>query len=95
MYDLSLDRPEEMGCENTTLIRGDITDTTAVERSIPDGADAVFHPAGDTSHWRGGDTRQTIICGSDKAIKEPGYTPIPLVDMLADCHRWMIENEML
>jgi len=61
VYDLSLDRLEEMGPENTTLIRGDITDSNAVERSMPEGVDAVFHLAGDTSHWKGGDDRQTRI----------------------------------
>ena len=61
VYDLSLNRLEEMGYENTTLIRGDITDSSAVERSLPKGVDCVFHLAGDTSHWKSGDDRQTKI----------------------------------
>ena len=36
-----------------------------------------------------------LICRSDKAIKDLGYTPVPLVDMLTDCHHWMVENDIL
>jgi len=61
VYDLSLDRLEGMGCKDTTFIRGDITDPAAVEQSMSTGVDAVFHLAGDTSHWKGGDDRQTRI----------------------------------
>lgn len=38
---------------------GDITDADACARAMPEGVDAVFHVAGNTSHWRLGDAQQT------------------------------------
>ena len=42
-----------------TLVVGDITDPESLARAIPEGCDGVFHVAGNTSFWRGGDARQT------------------------------------
>jgi len=42
-----------------TLAEGDITDPESLARAIPDGCDGVFHVAGNTSFWRGGNARQT------------------------------------
>jgi nucleoside-diphosphate-sugar epimerase len=41
------------------LVEGDITDTASCERAMPEDVDTVFHLAGDTSHWKLGDARQT------------------------------------
>ena len=41
------------------LVVGDITNPTSYERAMPEDVDAVFHVAGNTGHWRLGDTRQT------------------------------------
>lgn len=43
-----------------TLAEGSITDRASLERAIPEGCDAVFHVAGNTSLWRGGDAQQTL-----------------------------------
>jgi dihydroflavonol-4-reductase len=37
----------------------------------------------------------TLICRSDKAIRELGYRPVPLRVMLEDCCRWMKEEGLL
>lgn len=34
-------------------------------------------------------------CRSDKAIRELGYRPAPLREMLEDCHRWLTEEGLL
>lgn len=34
-------------------------------------------------------------CSSERAIRELGYEPLPLEQMLADCHRWMADNGLL
>ncbi len=49
---------EERG---VSLVRGDITDRASCERALPSGVDAVFHLAGNTSHWKLGDERQTKV----------------------------------
>ncbi len=41
------------------LARGSITDPGSLLAAIPEGCDAVFHVAGNTSLWRGGDELQT------------------------------------
>ncbi len=44
-----------------SLVQGDITDPASCERAVPAGVDAIFHLAGDTSHWKPGDGRQTKV----------------------------------
>ncbi len=44
-----------------TLAEGDILDPESLETAMPDGLDAVFHVAGDTSLWSGHDAKQTRI----------------------------------
>jgi dihydroflavonol-4-reductase len=41
------------------LVVGAITDSDSLLRAIPQGTDTVFHVAGNTSMWRGGDAEQT------------------------------------
>jgi nucleoside-diphosphate-sugar epimerase len=36
-----------------------------------------------------------LVCSSQKAERELGYRSVPLGTMLADCHRWMVEAELL
>jgi len=43
------------------LITGDITDPDCCKKSIPDSIDAVFHVAGNTSHWKHGNELQTLV----------------------------------
>ena len=47
--------------QGISLVTGDITDPAACDRALPAGVDAVFHLAGDTSHWKLGDARQTRV----------------------------------
>jgi len=42
-------------------LQGDIADPAAMEQALPERVDAVFHVAGDTTHWRLGDARQTRV----------------------------------
>lgn len=42
-----------------TLAQGSITDPESLARAMPEGTDAVFHIAGNTSLWSGGDAEQT------------------------------------
>ena len=41
------------------LAVGEITDADSLLRTLPQGTDTVFHVAGNTSMWRGGDAQQT------------------------------------
>lgn len=43
-----------------TLAVGDITDRASLVRAVPEGCDGIFHVAGNTNFWRGGDARQTL-----------------------------------
>ncbi len=43
------------------LVAGSITDPKSIERAMPPSCDAVFHVAGDTSLWSGGDAQQTRV----------------------------------
>ena len=47
--------------QGVSLVKGDITDLASCQRALPAGVDAVFHLAGDTSHWKLGDARQTKV----------------------------------
>jgi len=51
----------QMEKRGVSLVKGDITDPASCERSLPARVDAVFHLAGDTSHWKPGDARQTKV----------------------------------
>ncbi|MBI5066800.1 MAG: NAD-dependent epimerase/dehydratase family protein [Deltaproteobacteria bacterium] len=51
-----LSRLRALGVE---LLPGDLHDQASLERAMPDGADAVFHVAGNTSVWSGNDAVQT------------------------------------
>lgn len=42
-------------------VAGDVTDAASVRRAMPQGVDAVFHVAGDTSLWSGRDAVQTRV----------------------------------
>jgi dihydroflavonol-4-reductase len=42
------------------LAPGSITDAKSLVRAMPEGCDAVFHVAGNTSLWSGGDAQQTL-----------------------------------
>jgi nucleoside-diphosphate-sugar epimerase len=43
------------------LVDGTITDLKSMRRAMPPSCDAVFHVAGDTSLWSGGDDEQTLV----------------------------------
>ena len=36
-----------------------------------------------------------IYCRNARAVAELGYEPLPLVDLLTDCHRWLVETGRL
>jgi nucleoside-diphosphate-sugar epimerase len=42
-------------------VEGDVTDIAACRSALPEGVDAVFHLAADTSHWSRGDARQSRV----------------------------------
>jgi dihydroflavonol-4-reductase len=42
------------------LVEGSITNAKSIERAMPPSCDAVFHIAGNTSLWSGGDAQQTL-----------------------------------
>lgn len=42
------------------LALGSITDPASLDRAMPQGCDAVFHVAGNTSLWSGGNAQQTL-----------------------------------
>lgn len=44
-----------------TQVEGDVLDRVSLERTMPDGVDAVFHVAADTSMWSQLNTRQNRI----------------------------------
>src|SRR5260370_19143789 len=41
------------------LVEGSVEDAASLERALPEGADAVFHAAGDVSFWSRHNARQT------------------------------------
>jgi len=49
---------EDVGVQ---LVIGDITDPVSCENALPEHTDAVFHVAGNTSHWKLGDQLQTKV----------------------------------
>lgn len=49
---------EKLGVQ---CVDGDITDPASCEKLISENTDAVFHVAGNTSHWKSGDALQTKV----------------------------------
>ncbi len=60
-FDISPIPGSFVGREKVVQIQGDITDLSSCEQAMPEKVDVVFHLAGDTSHWKQGDERQTRI----------------------------------
>ncbi len=61
VFDLSPSKAEIFKHRKIHLIEGDITDRQACDLAMPESVDAVFHLAGNTSHWKYGDDLQTRI----------------------------------
>jgi nucleoside-diphosphate-sugar epimerase len=61
VFDRTASKAEHLERLRTRLVEGDITDSDACERAMPENVDAVFHVAGDTSHWKLADARQTKV----------------------------------
>ena len=49
---------EKLGVQ---CVAGDITDSASCEQLIPENTNAVFHVAGNVSHWKLGDALQTLV----------------------------------
>lgn len=52
---------EWLGQSGAELVVGDITDADGIREAMPEAPDVVFHVAGDTSFWRGGNAQQHRI----------------------------------
>lgn len=50
-----------LGRRDVTLAEGDVTDDVSVRRAMPEGADAVFHLAGDLNLWSRNNARQDRV----------------------------------
>jgi dihydroflavonol-4-reductase len=50
------------------LVAGSVTDAPSIGRAMPPGCDAVFHLAGNTSLWSGGNAEQTQVNVAGTAI---------------------------
>jgi nucleoside-diphosphate-sugar epimerase len=61
VFDTAVADASHLQKRGVSLVTGDITDPASCERALPAGVDAVFHLAGDTSHWKLGDARQTKV----------------------------------
>ena len=61
LFDLNLTKAKTFNRDKVDLIEGDITDSKACNLAMPENIDAVFHLAGNTSHWKYGDDLQTKI----------------------------------
>jgi nucleoside-diphosphate-sugar epimerase len=59
VFDTSAPDAAQMEKGSVSFVKGDITDPDSCQRALPVGVDAVFHLAGDTSHWKLADDRQT------------------------------------
>jgi len=60
-FDLDISELRQFDSSRLQAVKGDITDAVSCESAMPKNADAVFHLAGDTTHWKPGDARQTRI----------------------------------
>ncbi len=61
VFDLRPSKASMFNSKKVHLIEGDILDRQACNLAIPEKVDAVFHLAGNTSHWKYGDDLQTRI----------------------------------
>jgi dihydroflavonol-4-reductase len=61
VLDRTVSNAEHLAKLRVRLVEGDITDSDSCERVMPENVDAVFHVAGDTSHWKMADARQTAV----------------------------------
>jgi dihydroflavonol-4-reductase len=61
VFDSATPDAAQMAERGVSFVKGDITDPASCERALPAGVEAVFHVAGDTSHWKLGDARQTRV----------------------------------
>lgn len=57
----SPDKSRRLAEQGVHLVQGDILDPASIARAMPQGVDAVFHVAGDTSLWAKHDAMQTRI----------------------------------
>jgi len=60
-FDLDISGIRSLKKQGIELVSGDICDLSACESAMPDNVDAVFHLAGNTSHWKKGDDLQTKV----------------------------------
>jgi nucleoside-diphosphate-sugar epimerase len=60
---IALHRPsskvERLRARGVTLVEAELGDRPGLRRLLPEGCDAVFHVAGNTSMWSGKDDQQT------------------------------------
>ena len=61
VFDRTMSNVEHLEKLPIRFVEGDITDSDSCERAMPENVDAVFHVAGDTSHWKLADARQTKV----------------------------------
>ncbi len=61
VFDLNTSGAEHFQEKGVKLVEGNITDLNSCSTAMPKDIDAVFHLAGDTTHWKAGDSRQTKI----------------------------------
>jgi nucleoside-diphosphate-sugar epimerase len=87
-------------------IIGDLLQRQVYVRSVPP---IVLQAAGRVLSWTSWLTRKeplvtpesaaflsaSLLCRSDKAIRELDYRPVPLRTMLEDCHRWLVAEGLL
>ncbi len=60
-FDLDISILKRYEKDGVSAVTGDITDPEMCVNAIPENVDAVFHIAGDTSHWKLRDEMQTRI----------------------------------
>jgi nucleoside-diphosphate-sugar epimerase len=61
VFDRAVGGAAALGEPAVRCVEGDVTDVASCRSAIPEGVDALFHLAADTSHWRRGDARQTRV----------------------------------
>ena len=59
--DLKTSTLERFKKSGVQVVVGDITDLASCKQALPKNTDAVFHLAGNTSHWKLGDKRQSQV----------------------------------
>jgi nucleoside-diphosphate-sugar epimerase len=69
VFDLAVAEAAMLENPAVRCVKGDVTDGASCRGAIPEGVDAVFHLAADTSHWSRADARQTRVnVGGTQAI---------------------------